>query len=630
MKNRQSSLLSSWSRVAAIGCMAILAACDDSAENVTINQVSIDVVASEDDLPKCSKDNEGDQVFLKDETSARICVDGDWVSTSGGKDTVYLEAELSCKTVELKDGSGLKMVCNGDSIGVVLNGKDAATDTSVADTTDKDSSYVVIVPQDTAKVDSEKVPVALDTLTGFAQKGPFLMGGTVSLFGLSDGRTLKPTNIVYSADVVRDDGLFRLKDVELESQYAQLVAIGHYRDEVGGGVSESAIRLRALVDLQKRETANVNVLTHLEYERVYNLVTREKMTVEKAKRQAQKEVLAAFGIELKDYVPSEDLDLFGKTDADAALLAVSILLQGYRSTVSAKALLAEISADIAETGTWHNDSVQVKIADWLFVKDFSDIRRNIYSWRLSDEIGDFEKFIDNFVAKTYGLEQISCSSDTENTEQVITNKNSYYEGKTLACIEGRLVDPIVYYNANWTCGYSKMFRGGVGYATVEIGGSCLTKENLRYKPKSGHWLYPNDDAANSEKYGLLYDYAAAKRVCPTGWHLMAAEDIDNLSRSTVHGESSLDYAGTHFKSTTGWNELNGDNTTGFSGLPAGIADEDGDIYGFGDFAQWWTSLEIVKEISRETLTLSGSNEGLGLMNVDVGNYASVRCVKDND
>ena len=173
----------------------------------------------------------------------------------------------------------------------------------------------------------KRIPVSLDTLTGLAQKGPFLKGGTVSLLGLSDGRTLKPTGVVYSADVIGDDGLFRLKDVELESQYAQLVAIGHYRNEMEGAKSDAAIRLRALTDLQKRESANVNVLTHLEYERVYNLVTREKMTVEKAKRQAQKEVLAVFGIELKDYVPSEDMNEFGETDADAALLAVSIILQ---------------------------------------------------------------------------------------------------------------------------------------------------------------------------------------------------------------------------------------------------------------------------------------------------------------
>ena len=100
------------------------AACDDSVDSAS--QVGMEIVSSEDDLPKCTKDNKGEQVFVEDEMSARVCIDGDWVSAAGGKDTVYLESELSCKTVELKDGSGLKIVCNGDSIGVVLNGKDTS------------------------------------------------------------------------------------------------------------------------------------------------------------------------------------------------------------------------------------------------------------------------------------------------------------------------------------------------------------------------------------------------------------------------------------------------------------------------------------------------------------------------
>ena len=34
----------------------------------------------------------------------------------------------------------------------------------------------------------------------------------------------------------------------------------------------------------------------------------------------------------------------------------------------------------------------------------------------------------------------------------------------------------------WTCGDSVMVRGGVEYETVEIGGVCITKKNLNYKP----------------------------------------------------------------------------------------------------------------------------------------------------
>lgn len=602
--------------LASLPIVFFFAACDDSVDSAS--QVGMEIVSSEDDLPKCTKDNKGEQVFVEDEMSARVCIDGDWVSAAGGKDTVYLESELSCKTVELKDGSGLKIVCNGDSIGVVLNGKDAAVDTTVADTAD--------VEKDTAVVDSEKVPVSLDTLTGLAQKGPFLKGGTVSLLGLSDGRTLKPTGVVYSADVIGDDGLFRLKDVELESQYAQLVAIGHYRNEVEGAKSDAAIRLRALTDLQKRESANVNVLTHLEYERVYNLVTREKMTVEKAKRQAQKEVLAVFGIELKDYVPSEDMDEFGETDADAALLAVSIILQNANSTVDLKSQLAEISAEIAETGEYTDENRLTWIADWIVKMDMSDIRRNMSSWQ-SKNLANFEKFIDAFIAHVYRLDELDCATDTENAEQAVANNKSTYNGVKFSCIGGRLVQPLVYYSRSWFCETSKMYRGGVEYATVDIGGVCFTKENVRYKVKAGNWLYPNNDSTKSEKFGLLYDYEAAEKVCPTGWRLMSGEELDGLISAATQG-GSADIAGPHLKATTEWKEYVGDDKLGFSGLPAGIADEDGEIAQFGSIGQWWSSDERSKGISYYTLYLRDDSDGISKMSLDGSNYASVRCVKD--
>ena len=40
------------------------------------------------------------------------------------KDTIYIEdATIACSTKPLADKSGLKIICNGDSIGVVLNGE---------------------------------------------------------------------------------------------------------------------------------------------------------------------------------------------------------------------------------------------------------------------------------------------------------------------------------------------------------------------------------------------------------------------------------------------------------------------------------------------------------------------------
>ena len=94
----------------------LLAACGDE---TTINQMGMEVVSSVGDLPKCTGSNEGEQAYVKGEPSARICVDGEWFALKSDDDSASA-ADFSCKTEEFKDGSGLKIICNGDSIGVVL------------------------------------------------------------------------------------------------------------------------------------------------------------------------------------------------------------------------------------------------------------------------------------------------------------------------------------------------------------------------------------------------------------------------------------------------------------------------------------------------------------------------------
>ena len=449
-------LLSPWSRIAAIGSIAMLAACGDNVENVY--QTGLEVFSSEKDLPKCSKDNEGDQAFVKDDAVTRICVDGDWVPMSGS-----MSADFSCKAVELKDKSGVKIVCNGDSIGVVLNGKDgekgdagedgkdgdSGTGCSIADRTDStvvvqcgDSTMTidlgVALPNDTAEADSERTPISLDSLVGFTQKGPFLKGSTVYLYELSDGRTLKQTNGNFTSNITSDDGRYKFLARDLVSQYAMVVVDGYYRNEVTGKSSNAAIRLKALTDMRKRSSVNVNLLTHLEFERVYHLVTRgdasgKKMTVKQAKRQAQKEILKEFMIELKDETDAEDMDVFGSSEADAALLAISILLQGDRTESELMALLTEISTDMAEDGKWNAsskkvDSIKASLADWVAAMDsenklekFSD---NVKGWGLSTTVPEFQKYVRNFYETTLGLGKCGEKDNVFGLITFIQNQNS--------------------------------------------------------------------------------------------------------------------------------------------------------------------------------------------------------------
>ncbi len=478
--------------LAAIFIAILLTACGENTTTEKIVEVAsggTEIVESVKDLPKCTKDNQGEQALVKGESSVRVCVDGKWFATKeSAKDTVFLAGDtvvvagdtvylnggdFSCTTKELKDGSGIKIVCNGDSIGVVLNGAkgdkgDAGADgkngtdgkngvgCSIAAQTDSSATIkcgdksmtlnlrtggavVDTTSSDTLELDSEKVAISLDSLAGYSQKGPFLTGSRVYLYELTDGRTLKQTNGNFTSEITSDDGRYKFNSRNLVSQYALLVVDGKYRNEITGQPTNTSIQLQAYTNMLMRKSANVNLLTHLEKERVYYLVTKEKMTVRAAKRQAQAEILAAFHIDASQIkAESEDLDVFGKTDADAALLAISILLQRDSSETELSVLLTNMANDLAEDGTWDNAAKKAEIADWVATIDsnvstskskLATFRSNVKGWGLGGgNVPDFEKFVRRFWSEQLGLGV--CGSDSVRVGLVkhVPNKDSkkYY------------------------------------------------------------------------------------------------------------------------------------------------------------------------------------------------------------
>ena len=184
----------------------------------------------------------------------------------------------------------------------------------------------------------------------------------------------------------------------------------------------------------------------------------------------------------------------------------------------------------------------------------------------------------------------------------------------------------------WTCGDSVMVRGGVEYETVEIGGVCITKKNLNYKPtgKAKSLCYDNLDE-NCEKYGRLYDYAAAKDACPEGWRLLTEDD---LQRFLTSAGGDPDQAGKHFKVAGAWkgDATDGDDEIEFGALPGGLCEEDEDEdSGYycdleGYFGQWWTSTDIQKDKTKKTLLLTGDVNGVQISSaLAVEEFAYVRC-----
>ena len=177
---------------------------------------------------------------------------------------------------------------------------------------------------------SENVSVgndALDgTINGVSQKGPFLEGSSVTMQEL-DENSLAQTGKSFKGKVVNDRGDFSIENVALDHPYALLEVNGYYRNEVTGKKSNGSIFMKALADVSKQPKVNINLLTHLEYERVQTLMEQNNMSIEEAKQQADREIFAAFYADV-DYDKVEYLNIFGNSEGDAALLAINVLLLG--------------------------------------------------------------------------------------------------------------------------------------------------------------------------------------------------------------------------------------------------------------------------------------------------------------
>ena len=139
------------------------------------------------------------------------------------------------------------------------------------------------------------------------------------------------------------------------------------------------------------------------------------------------------------------------------------------------------------------------------------------------------------------------------------------------------------------------------------------------------WCYYDNDPANGEKYGKLYNWYAVndpRGLAPKGWHIPNDEEWTTLTNHL--GEN----AGTKMKSTGGWNEGgNGTNESGFSGLPGGSISQLGRFFNIGEIGFLWSSTESGKYSARY-LSITFIVGGAYTDFYGTGRGMSVRCLRD--
>ncbi len=243
--------------------------------------------------------------------------------------------------------------------------------------------------------------IHIERVAGIVQKGPYINGTSIMISELTEG--LSPTGINFNTQTIDNLGTFYIDNIKVSSRFVELQANGFYYNEIAGTNSSAQLTLYAISDLYDSSSINVNILSNLEKDRVRYLQSTG-FSYSDAKIQSQQEILRIFGISSPEIKRSEYLDISKPGDDNAILLAISLILQGYRTTSELSELISNISTDIKEDGVLNSaNSGSSLINDAMFL-DTRSIRNNLEN-RYSDlgasvQLPNFEKYVNQFIDST--------------------------------------------------------------------------------------------------------------------------------------------------------------------------------------------------------------------------------------
>ena len=145
--------------------------------------------------------------------------------------------------------------------------------------------------------------------------------------------------------------------------------------------------------------------------------------------------------------------------------------------------------------------------------------------------------------------------------------------------------------------------------------------------KQPAWCYYDNDPANGNKYGKLYNWYAVidpRGLAPKGWHIPSKNEWNSLDYWGDKGRAKL-------KSTSDWkdawnNDRNGTNSSGFNDLPGGSRMHGGEFINIGSTAYWWssTNMDGIENAYFFLLGISVSTVDVNIKSAGM----SVRCIKD--
>lgn len=398
------------------------------------------------EMGRCTSEREGDTVYVAEKLTDFLCQNKTWIDLS-----------------EISDGGNSPDVMSGSS----------------SATSEKDELNASSSSFNKDAYTGDNLVVKNRSILGVAQKGPFRFGSPVYLRELSE-ESLNYTGMVYEDEISSNKGDFVIPNVNLISPYACVEVHGQYRNEITGEYSKDSISLFALTDLktalsdaknEPRNKVNVNLLTHLEYNRALYLV-HKGYSVYAAKKQADQEIMTAF--ELPTTVKySEDLSVFEDSQddnvnyANASLMVLSLLFLGERTDTEIQAAIDKFIEDFEADGVWDDAETKAAMADYATEIDISEIRANVKAWNILS-IPQFEDPLEMFWNNVYGLG--GCSDKRKDVVVPNSNKLSKNYKKYFICNGSHWDDATTYQKDTykWSAGKSGELKKGNVTDTIYV------------------------------------------------------------------------------------------------------------------------------------------------------------------
>ncbi len=204
---------------------------------------------------------------------------------------------------------------------------------------------------------------AIFNVGGKVEKGPFVRGTAIQMQPLD--ADLDETGESFTSTITDNEGTFTFGSKLLKSPYVKLSASGYYFNEVTGELSKGTLALNAVANLQNAADVNLNILSHLKYQRVMDLVSKDGKSFKEANNQAQEEVLKTFGLEKYAKTDVNHFSITSGTDEAAALIAVSSLILYNRSEAQITEYLSQLSEEFAEDGNF-SETTKLQIRKDMF------------------------------------------------------------------------------------------------------------------------------------------------------------------------------------------------------------------------------------------------------------------------